>query len=57
MMVPGVETKGRTAGLILIGLFVPGGSLIVLSALLGKRLWSGRLTTQIARREESRRKS
>lgn len=54
MIVSMVETKWRAAGLILIGLLAPGGGLIVLSALLGKRMWSGRLTEQVAREEESR---
>jgi len=54
MMVPVAATRWRAAGLILLGLLAPGGSLIVLSMLLGKRMWGGWLSAMIVRKDESR---
>ncbi|GEM_PF-3990633 len=43
----------RVAGLLLVGLLVPGGSLIVLSALLAERARRSRSTPPVPARSES----
>jgi hypothetical protein len=48
MLLRMAETKWR-AGLILVSLLVPGGSLLVLSALLSKRMWTGGPSPLVAR--------
>jgi hypothetical protein len=54
MTIPVVESRSRTAGLVLVSLLVPGGSLIALSVLLGKRMWTARLNAPMAGEDESR---
>jgi len=54
MTIPVVDSRSRTAGLVLVSLLVPGGSLIVLSVLLGKRMWTARLNAPMAGENESR---